>query len=444
MTSPSSSGPRPSVLQVMLRALGHRDYRLFFAAQSISQVGTWMQQMTVVWIAYRLTEDAFLVGVIGFCAQFPTFLLAPVAGVWADRWERRRLLLLTQALAMIQALVLAFLAFNNLLAIWNLALLVGLLGAVNAFDMTASQAFVIDLVRKREDLGSAIALNSAIMNGARLIGPALASLVIHFMNEASCFLVNGLSFLAVLLALAAIHPPSVAAGPARSVPLLHSLGEGARYLYHNRPVRDLLTLLAVVALFGMPYSLLPVYAQQLLHGGPDALGLLMGAGGLGGLFATAQLAARRTIVGAESLLTWTGLGLALSLMLLGAIDVLWLALICRLVVGYCVLQQVTTANTLVQTLVDDDHRGRISSFSTMALLGALPLGNLLAGAVAGIVGVALTFVLTGVGCLGIVLWFWLRLPGFRRETLPVYERMGLAEMEAPDQVSNPGLHAAHH
>jgi MFS family permease len=431
MTSPPPGGGRTAIFRVMFRALGHRDYRLFFGGQCVSQVGTWMQQMTVVWLAYRLTGDAFLVGVVGFCSQIPTFVLAPLAGVWADRFDRRQLLLATQALSLVQSGLLAALTLANVLTLWQLLLLVAVLGAVNAFDMTASQAFVKDLVHKREDLGSAIALNSAIINGARLIGPALAGILIHLVGEGGVFLLNAVSFLGVLAALAAMRPVVAVAAPAAHLPLGQSLQEGITYSYQNRPIRDLLVLVAILALFAMPYSLLPAFADQVLHGGARALGLLMGAAGLGAIVATLRVAARRSVVGAEGELVWASLGLAASLILMAAVNHLELALLCRLTAGYCVLLQTTTANTLIHTLVEDDQRGRVASIYTMAFLGALPLGNLLAGALAQLVGVAETFAVSGVCCLAGSAWFRLRLPAFRRETEAVYQRLGLVVAAMP-------------
>lgn len=430
------------VFRAMGRALAQRDYRLFFAGQAISQVGTWMQQMTVIWLSYRLTGNAFLVGAVGFCAQFPTFILSPVAGVWADRMNRRRLLLVTQALAMIQAFALAGLTLLDAIDIWSLILLVALLGAINAFDMTASQAFVKDLVHEREVLGSAIALNSAIVNAARLVGPALAGMMIYFLNEGGCFLVNGFSFLAVLLALSLMRPAAPATGRRRHLPIGQSLREGIAYSLNHRPVRDLLILVAVIALFGMPYTLLPVYAREVLDGGSSELGLLMGAGGLGALFATLRVAARPSVVGSETNLIWGGLMLAVSMSCMALADFLGLALLFRLISGYCVLLQLTSANTLVQTLVDDDQRGRVMSFYTMAVLGALPLGNLLAGGLAGTIGVAETFVLEGICCLGGAFWFWLRLPAFRRDTHAIYDRLGLAR-DAPPTMADEAPMAIH-
>jgi MFS family permease len=344
---------------------------------------------------------------------------------------------------MFQALALAALTLGDALTTWALCLLVALLGAINALDMTAAQAFVKELVRQREDLGSAIALNSSIVNGARLIGPALAGVVIRLVGAGGCFLLNGLSFLAVLAALALMRPATAAPAQVARLPLWRSVVEGVGYTFQSRPLRDLLTLVALLALFAMPYSLLPVFAREVLHGDADELGLLMGAGGLGALAATLRLAARRRVVGAESGLIGAGLGLTVSLLLLGAVQHLWLALLCRLVAGYCIILQVTTANTLMQTLVADEQRGRVSSFYTMALLGALPVGNLLAGAVAGMVGVAETFVFSGICCLAGVVWFWLRLAGFRAAANLLYERLGLLDAVPAEHVADARLAGSH-
>lgn len=421
--------PESSPRRNLFRALAHRDYRLFFLGQSVSQVGTWMQQMSVVWLAYRLTENAFLVGVVGFAAQFPTFLLAPLGGVWSDRFDRRHLLLVTQAIAMIQALVLAALTLTDVVSIESLILLVSVLGAVNGFDTAASQAFVKDLVNNREDLGNAIALNSSITNSARLIGPALAGIVIHLAGEGGCFLINGFSYLAVLIALAAVRPPAEVAAAARARAVWASLREGMTYTFSNGPVRSLLLLVGLLAMFGMPYSLLPVFVKEVLHGGPNELGWLMGAAGLGALLAAVRMAGRRSVVGAESGLVWGGLGLSAALLLLGMGSVLSVSLLCRLSAGFCVLLQMTTANMILQTLIDDEHRGRVSSFYTMSLLGMLPLGNLLSGALAEWVGVSNAFVISGICCLLATARFGWQLPAFRRDTRPVYERMGL--MQSP-------------
>jgi len=282
-----------SRLGLLFRALRHRNYRLFFLGQGISQSGTWMQQVAVLWLADRLSNDVVVVGLLGFVAQVPTFLLAPLAGVWADHLDRRRILLVTQTLAMLQALSLAGLALSDHLTLAPLLVLAAVLGSIYAFDMTASQALVKDLVSERDDLSSAIALNAILLHSARLVGPVLAGWLIVFWGEAACFLVNGISFLPVLAALAALRLEKAPA--ARQSTHLHgSFADGWSYAWGCRPIRLLLFLVAWLSLLGMPYTLLPAFVRGTLAAEGDALGWLMGAAGLGALAAGWQLGSRPT------------------------------------------------------------------------------------------------------------------------------------------------------
>ena len=404
-----------SRLGLLFRALRHRNYRLFFLSQSISQAGTWMQQVAVLWLAYRLSNDVVVVGLLGFVAQVPTFLLAPLAGIWADRLDRRRILLVTQTLAMLQALSLAGLALSDHLTLAPLLVLAAVLGSIYAFDMTASQAMVKELVKERDDLSSAIALNAIILHSARLMGPVLAGGLIVFWGEAACFLVNGISFLPVLAALAAIRlEQTPAAMP--STHLHGSFADGLSYACGCRPIRLLLFLVAWLSLLGMPYTLLPAFVRETLAAEGDALGWLMGAAGLGALAASWHVGSRPTALGTESELATVGVGLALALFGFALTRTVWLAIFWRFWIGYAVLLQLATANALMQTVVNDSMRGRVMSFYTMALIGGLPLGNLVGGLLASQLGVPSAFAAMSAAYLAGVLWFGQRLRVFRLQS----------------------------
>jgi len=391
-------------LVLLFRALRHRNYRLFFLGQTISQAGTWMQQVAVLWLAYRISNDVVVVGLLGFVAQLPTFLLAPLAGVWADRFDRRRILLITQTGAMLQAFGLAALVLSDHLTLASLLALTAVLGGIYAFDMTASQAILKELVNDRDDLGSAIGLNAIILHSARLVGPVLAGGLILLWGEPACFLVNAISFVPVLAALCAIRlEEDRTDAPPRQ---LHgSFVDGFFYAWGCRPIRLLLFLVAWLSLLGMPYALLPSFVRETLAGDGVVLGWLMGAAGLGALAASWQVGSRPTAVGSESELATIGVGLALALFGLALTRTIWLAIFWRFWIGYAVLRQLATANALIQTVVSDTMRGRVMSFYTMALIGGLPLGNLLGGILASQLGVPWAFATMAATYLAGVIWF---------------------------------------
>ena len=376
-------------LPPLLRSLAHRNFRLYFLGQAVSLIGTWMQQVALAWLVWQITGSAWWLGLVGFASQVPSFFLGPVAGVVVDRRPRHRILLWTQSLAMVQAFVTAALAAfaptdtpqERLLLALDILGLGAFLGLVNAFDLPARQAFLTEMVASREDLANAIALNSSIFNGARLVGPALAGLVLYLAGAAVCFTINGVSYLAVLAALLAMDVPPE---PERSEePFGKRLREGVAYAFTFPPIRDLILLLALVSLVGMPYAvLLPVFATEILGGGALVLGLLSAATGVGALCGALLLAARKSVVG---LGRWIALGpgafgLAVTGFALSAW--LWLSLLMLFLAGFALMMHMAASNTVLQTIVDEDKRGRVMSLYTMAFMGMAPLGSLLAGALA--------------------------------------------------------------
>jgi MFS family permease len=410
----------------MIRALDHRNYRLFFAGQSVSLVGTWMTRLATSWLVYRLTGSSLLLGVVGFAGQIPSFVLGPVAGVLVDRWNRHRLLVATQVLAMVQSLALAALTLTGTIRIWHVIALSVFQGLINAFDMPARQSFVVEMVEKREDLANAIALNSSMVNGARLLGPSIAGVVIAAVGEGWCFLLDGLSYVAVVasLVLMRLTPRE---HPAHGVPdILHQLREGVRYAAGFSPIRDVLILLALVSLVGMPYTvLMPVFAMEVLHGGPNTLGMLMAASGVGALAGAMTLASRRSVLGLGKYIPIMAGAFGFGLVAFSFSRSLWLSTALMVVTGLGFMVQMAASNTLIQTIVDEDKRGRVMSFYTMAFMGTAPFGSLLAGAVAERIGAPLTLMYGGIGCVLGALWFATTLPALRREVRPIYVRIGI-------------------
>ncbi len=409
----------------LFRALTSRNYRLFFFGQSVSLIGTWMQQVAMSWLVYRLTGSALLLGTVGFTSQIPTFLVAPFAGVLADRSNRRRLLLITQSLAMAQAFLLAYFVLSGSIRVWHILLLSLLLGVVNGFDIPIRQAFVIEMVEDKQRLPNAIALNSSMVNAARLIGPSVAGLLISVLGEGACFLLNGLSYLAVLGSLLAMR---VAPRPARASrgSLLYELREGVKYALGSEPIRAILLLMALMSLMGMPYAvLMPVFAKEVLHGGPHTYGFLMAAAGVGALCGTVYLASRRSVVGLGRLISIACALFGAGVACFALSSVLWISLCSLFFCGFGAMVQVSGSNTILQTIVDDDKRGRVMSFFTMSFMGMTPFGALCAGAVAGRIGAPLTVQIGGLACLAGSLFFAAWLPSFREKVRPIYTRLGI-------------------
>lgn len=395
----------------MLSALRHRNYRLFFAGQGLSLIGTWIQQVAMSWLVYRLTGSAMLLGVIGFTSQIPSLVLSPFAGVLADRMNRRNILLATQLLSMAQAFTLGGLVLAGVVQVWHIVVLSIMLGIMNAMDMPVRHSFTVEMVEDRRDLGNAIALNSSIFNGARLVGPSLAGILIAAVGEGVCFLINGVSYLAVIAALLAmrLRPGSRARTDG---PLVQELREGFAYAWRNGPIRAVLLLVALVSLAGLPSTvLLPVFAGTILHGGAHTYGFLMTASGVGAFAATIYLASLRNTERLCGVISVAVAVFSIGMALFALSSTLWLSIPLLFVTGFGMITQLASSNTILQTIVDEDKRGRIMSLYTVALMGMMPLGSLLAGALAGSVGVRATLLLGSAACLAGSLLFARRLRG---------------------------------
>ncbi len=417
--------------KLTFRALHHRNYRLFFGGQSISLIGTWMQQIAVNWLVYRLTHSAFLLGVVGFSGRIPTFLLASFAGVLVDRWNRHRILVVTQILSMIQALILALLVLTDRVAIWHVISLSLFLGLINTLDMPARQSFVVDMIEKKEDMGNAIALNSSMANGARLVGPSIAGILISTVGEGTCFLLNGLSFFAVIISLLAMKMTPKKKEKERT-PMWHGLKEGFAYAFGFPPIRSILLLLALISLMGMPYMvLMPIFARDILHGGAYTLGFLMAASGCGALAGAIFLASRKGVLGLGRIIVIASGLFGIGLIIFSLSRVFWLSLVLMILTGFGMMVQMTSSNTVLQTIADEDKRGRVMSFFTMAFMGMVPLGSLLAGSLAHTIGAPETIMIGGISCIVGSVLFAMRLPALRRMARPVYIKKGIILEESP-------------
>jgi MFS family permease len=418
------------------RALRHRNFKLFFFGQGISVVGTWIMRLATAWLVYRLTHSALLLGVVTFAGQIVSFALGPFAGVWVERLNRRKLLVATQAAAAVQALAMAALTLAHVITLWEIIALCVLQGVINAFDMPARHSFLVQMVDDRDDLSNAIAINSSMANGARLIGPAIAGLVIAAVGEGWCFLINGVSFFAVIASLLMMRiRPLNARRNATS--MWEQMREGWDYVRTFRPVRSLLLLLALISLMGYPYAvLLPVFAAQVLHGGPQTLGWLTGASGIGALVSALSLAFRKSVVGLARMVQIAVAMLGGALMLFGLSHTLWLSIVLMIFVGFGMMQGAAACNTIIQSLVPEDKRARVMSYYTMAFFGASPFGSLLAGVLAHRIGAPLTVILTGSCCVAGSLWFAFELPKITALMQPIYRQMGLLHERDIDPISD--------
>jgi MFS family permease len=408
-----------------VRALRHRNYRLFFAGQSVSLIGTWMTRVATGWLVYRLTGSAFMLGIVSFVGQIPTFLLTPLGGVLADRWSRHQVLLCTQVALMLVSFGLAYFALRGTIAVPHIIVLGALQGLANAFDIPARQAFVVEMVEERGELSSAIAMNSTIFNGARLIGPSVAGVLIALFGEGLCFLIDGASFLAVILALLAMRvaPPARRAGREH---VLHELREGFSAAFGFLPIRAILLLMALTSLVGTPYTvLMPIFAHRVLGGDAVTLGFLMAASGIGALGGAAFLATRESVLGLGRVIAGGAMAFGTGLIVFGLSHLMWLSLPILVVIGFAAMVQIAGSNTVVQTIVDDHKRGRVMSFFAMAFMGTMPFGSLLAGELARRVGEAQTVIFGGCVCLLAGLLFARALPRLRPLVRPIYEARGL-------------------
>jgi MFS family permease len=407
------------------RALRHRNFKLFVAGQSISLIGTWMTRLATSWLVYTLTHSALLLGIVGFAGQILTFALAPFAGVWIERLNRRKLLVWTQAIAAVQSLALAALTLTHRITIREIIALSALQGAINAFDMPGRQSFLVQMVEDRADLGNAIAINSSMANGARLIGPAIAGVVIAAFGEGWCFLIDGVSYFAVIasLLLMRIQPATIHRA---ATSMLEQMREGWEYVTTFRPIRTILLVFAVTSLMGWPYAvLLPIFAGQVLHGGPHTLGWLTGASGIGALTSGISLTIRKSVVGLTRMIQIAAAMFGSALILFGLSHTLWWSLLLMLFVGFGMLQGASASNTVIQTLVPEDKRARVMGYYTMAFVGSAPFGSLLAGTLAHWIGASHTVMVTGAFCLAGSLWFTFQLPKIRTVMRPIYQDLGL-------------------
>jgi MFS family permease len=424
----------------MVRALRHRNYRLFFSGQSVSLVGTWMTKIATSWLVYRLTHSALLLGLVGFAGQIPSFLLAPFAGVLIDRWSRHRLLVVTQVLAMLQSAALAVLALTGVINIWHVLALSLFQGVINSFDMPARQSFVVEMVEDRADLSNAIALNSSMVTAARLLGPSIGGVLIAAVGEGWCFFWDAVSYVAVIASLLLMRLQPRPRRASEKPKVLPELREGLAYVAASPPIRSILLLLALVSLVGMPYTvLMPVFASTILHGGPHTLGFLMAATGVGALFGAVFLARRRSVLGLGKVIPTTAALFGASLAAFSLSRFLGLSLVLLVVTGIGYMVTMSASNTVLQTLVEDGKRGRVMSLYTMAIMGMMPFGSLLAGGLASRIGAPSTLLIGGLGCIAAALWFVLLLPRLRLLVRPIYIEMGILPAVPPPEAMAPDM-----
>jgi MFS family permease len=411
--------------KVVFRSLKYRNYRLFFVGQSVSLIGTWMQRIAMPWLVYHMTGSALLLGVVGFAGQIPSFLLSPVAGVLTDRWSRYRVLLVTQILSLVQAGVLAWLCLAGVVQIWEIIVLSMILGCINAFDVPARHSFVIDMVEKKEDLGNGIALNSLMFNGARLIGPSIAGIMLASTSEGICFLLNALSYIFVIISLLMMRL-HLKVTHNKEKHIMVELREGFQYAFGFAPIKHLLILLSISSLMGMSYSvLMPVFAKEILHGGSHTYGFLMGAAGFGALIGALFLASRKSVLKLGRMVPASAIVFGMGLMGLSFSRVFPLSLILMIFIGLGMMMQAAASNTILQTITDDDKRGRVMSFYTMSIMGTAPFGSLFAGWLAKFIGTPATIFVGGLSCIFGALFFLRKLPELKSLVRPVYVKMGI-------------------
>lgn len=409
----------------MFRALRHRNYRLFFCGQSVSLIGTWIQQIALSWLVYRLTNSALLLGVVGFSGQISTFFLAPLAGVIADRHHRHRLLLVTQAIAMAQAFVLAALVLTHHIQVWQIIALNILLGSINAFDIPIRQSFTSDMIKNHDDMGNAIALNSSMVNTARLLGPAIGGFLIAGVGEGMCFLLNALSYIAVISSLLLMRVPERELGR-RKTNVWEELKDGFDYTFGFMPIRTFLLLVGLVSMTGGGMQvLMPVFAQDIFHGGAQMLGLLMGSSGLGALIGAIYLANRKNVLGLSKVIIAANFCFGCGLIGFVLAPSLWISLIMLVFCGFGMIVQMSSSNVILQSMVEESKRGRVMSFYAMAFMGMAPFGSLLSGTLAHHINVTVVFIGGGlIVILGGIL-FSFQVPRLRRLIRPLYIRKGI-------------------
>ena len=418
--------PGSQRLKLMFRSLRYKNFRLFVEGQSLSLIGTWLQMVALTWLVYKMTNSALMLGIVGFAGQLPMFIVSPFAGVFADRWNRHKMLLLTQSLALIQALLLTILVFFNVIQIWQIIALSIILGLINAFDMPIRQAFVFDMIEDhKEDVGNAIALNSSMVNAARLIGPSIAGILIATVGEGWCFLVNSISFIAVvvsLLRMNIITKPK----PIKELKVFKELKEGFQYGINFKPIKNLILLLAVVSLVSTSITLLaPVFAKNYLKGGADTYGFLIAAYGSGALLGAIYLLNKKNVLGLGRLIILAVSVFGLSLVLFSFSRMFFLSTLLMFFAGTGMMLHIASTNTLLQTISEESKRGRVMSFYTMAFRGMSPFGSLIAGSLGSSIGAPATLILSGVVCLTGAGLFYIKLPEIRKLIRPIYEDLGI-------------------
>jgi len=425
--------PPQSQWAITLRALRHRNFQLFFSGQLISLVGTWMQSVAQAWLVYKITKSSFQLGAVGFAGQIPVFLIAPIGGAVADRLNRHRLVIATQTASMVLAAILAWLTLSHRVEIWHIYVLGTLLGVVNAFDIPGRQSFLVDMVGK-EDLMNAIALNSSMFNGARVVGPAIAGIMLIRLGEGWCFAANAISYIAVIAGLLFMNvnnrPRLTETSP------LEDIAEGFRWVNSTKIIRALLLLIGLISLVGMPYTvLMPVFSDAILHQGARGLGILMGATGVGALFGALTLASKTGVKGLGRWVAISCAGFGLSVLLFSFSRIFWLSTALLVPAGYAVMLQMACSNTLIQTMVPDQLRGRVIAAYTMMFMGMAPFGALFGGALAHRFGAPITVGAGGVACLLGAFWFWRQLPALRIEARRLILAQGLAGGEPEQEIA---------
>jgi len=428
-----SPQPAPSRFATTMRALRHRNFQLFFGGQLISLIGTWMQSVAQAWLVYKKTGSALLLGSVGFVSQFPVFLVAPFGGIAADRVNRQRLVIATQTSSMILAAILAWLTLTDRVQVWHIFALAALLGVVNAFDIPGRQAFLVDMVG-REDLMNAIALNSSMFNGARIIGPAVAGILVARIGEGWCFAANAISYIAVIVGLFLMNVQCERRVGSGSP--IDDIVEGFLWVNQTRIIRTLLLLLALVSLVGMPYTvLMPIFADKILHGGARGLGILMGATGVGAMFGALTLAAKTGVKGLGRWVAFSSAAFGFSLVVFAFSKWFWVSVALLLPAGYSMMLQMACSNTLIQTMVPNELRGRVMALYSMSFMGLAPFGALFGGALAHSVGAPITVAAGGVACLIGASWFARTLPSLRVEARRLIVAQGLAGGDPPQELN---------
>ena len=435
--TPISPLPAPenrSRFHDLVRSLRHRNFQLFFSGQLISLIGTWMQNIAQAWLVYRLTGSSLLLGIVGFAGQIPIFLFAPIGGLAADRWNRHHVVIGTQVASMILAFILAALTLFHVVQVWEIVVLAALLGVVNAFDVPARQSFLIEMV-VREDLMNAIALNSSMFNGARVIGPAIAGILVARIGEGWCFFANAVSYIAVIIGLLMMKLGPLRTASKDSSPFEH-IAEGFRFVQRTKPILALVLLIGLASLVAVPYSvLMPIFADRVVHSGAHGLGILMGATGIGALLGALTLAIRRGVQGLGRVVGLSAGGFGVSLILFAFSRSLWLSVALLVPVGYGVMLQMSSSNTLIQAMVPDELRGRAMAMYTMMFMGMAPVGSLFAGALADKIGAPWTVAIGGLGAIAGAAVFLRRLPSLRFEAQQLIVAQGLSPAEPSKEIA---------